>query len=346
MTDTKKVHDAGINKDKAKKKAFVIMPFSPTPSCNDWTTVFEELIAPAITGSGLGYECDRSSIMGGPFIKDILSNLYAADVVVADLTDRNPNVFYELGVRHTLRNRTILITQHLDHIPSDLAGYGAIEYTPAIKGLTAFKKDMKRLLKQLQNDPDRADSPVGDYLKNRTYLLFDYERHDILRRLSALHAELHDNATTIIRNKHHILDPAWPILGVFTRATEDILTNQYVDIGLEVNYILKQTLLSFQKLDYLSKLLTAPHDELRKQNSGIYQHFADAALDGIFRVRGPVTKLIQDISNNQYLIERKDPIFRSIFWESSQEEIEKWVQELNEQEDRKRAEKTSTEQSA
>ena len=148
MTDTKRARPAGANKERVKKKAFVIMPFSPTPSCGDWTVVFEELIAPAITGSGLGYDCERSSILGGPFIKDILTNLFAADVVVADLTDRNPNVFYELGVRHTLRNRTILITQCLAHIPSDLAGYGAIEYNPEIQGSTTFKKDMKRLLRE------------------------------------------------------------------------------------------------------------------------------------------------------------------------------------------------------
>lgn len=322
-----------------KKRAFVIMPFSPTKSCADWDSVYQNLILPAVNGSGFGYECDRSEIKGGAFIKDILLNLYQADVVVADLTDWNPNVFYELGVRHTLRNRTILISQDTHNIPSDLKAYGVIGYKPDIGGLARFKKELRKRLKVIETEPERGDNPVSDYIKNRTYILFDYERHDVLRRLSALHAELHDNATTIIRNKQHYDDMRHPIMGVFTRATEDILTSQYIDIGIEANFALKQTLLSMQKLDYLAKLLTAPSEELRSSHKALYEFFADAALAGLFRVRGTVNKLVQDLSNNDYVLEHRQPIFRSIFWESSSSEIEEWAKKLSDQEAKQRAER-------
>ncbi|NPA39327.1 MAG: hypothetical protein GXO57_02645 [Thermodesulfobacteria bacterium] len=97
------------------------MPFSPTKSCSDWNKVYQ-FIKDAVEGVRLGYQCERSEIRGGLIIKDILDNLYKADLVIADLTDQNPNVFYELGVRHTLSNKTILIAQDISYIPSDLHG--------------------------------------------------------------------------------------------------------------------------------------------------------------------------------------------------------------------------------
>ncbi len=185
------------------------MPFSATKSCNDWDSVFYSLIQPAVNSSGYVYFRERSEIKGRAFINDILTNLYLADVVIADLTDWNPNVFYELEVRHTLKNRTILITQNIKDIPSDLKAYGVIEYKPDLPGLTKFKILLKKHLKVIELEPNHNDNPVSDYIKGRAYLLFDYERHDILRRLCALHTELHDNATTIIRNKLHLLYPTY-----------------------------------------------------------------------------------------------------------------------------------------
>jgi hypothetical protein len=81
---------------------FVIMPFSKTASCtaNEWTAVFETLIRPAVEGDPtLGYECRRSTATRGNMVRGIVEDLHGAHVVVADLTDRHANVFYELGVR-------------------------------------------------------------------------------------------------------------------------------------------------------------------------------------------------------------------------------------------------------
>jgi len=91
----------------AKRRCFVIMPFSTSDTCTEaeWTSIYEHLIKPAVCGSHLGYSCNRSDISTGSVIKGILTDLDTADLVVADLTDSNRNVFYELGVRQTLRRR-------------------------------------------------------------------------------------------------------------------------------------------------------------------------------------------------------------------------------------------------
>ena len=108
-----------------RRSCFVIMPFSNTRSCrqDEWTTIFQELIRPAVEESGLGFTCRRSDTVTGNVIRDILMDLHAANVVIADLTDQRANVMYELGVRHALATRTIMIAQRSKDIPSDLKSY-------------------------------------------------------------------------------------------------------------------------------------------------------------------------------------------------------------------------------
>ena len=87
------------------RTCFVIMPFSTTESCSEdeWTLLFEALFKPAIEGAGLDYECRRSVATRGNIVASILQELKESYVVLADLTDHNANVFYELGVRHSLK---------------------------------------------------------------------------------------------------------------------------------------------------------------------------------------------------------------------------------------------------
>jgi len=70
----------------------------------------------------------------GSIITQIFDSLNSAEVVIADLTDRNANVFYELGVRHTLRDATILIAQRLEDVPFDLRQQAIIVYDWKISG--------------------------------------------------------------------------------------------------------------------------------------------------------------------------------------------------------------------
>ena len=62
-------------------------------------------------------------------LKDIIQAIYEADIVIADLTGLNANVFYELGVAHTLNKKVIIITQDISSLPFDLKSYRAKEYS-------------------------------------------------------------------------------------------------------------------------------------------------------------------------------------------------------------------------
>lgn len=149
------------------RTCFVIMPFSQTSSCSEeeWTDIFDNVFKPAVEGAGLDYECRRSSATRGNLIKDIILDLNDSHVVIADLTDRNANVFYELGVRHALRNRTILLAQKRGDIPFDLKVYALHVYSWKTKrGKDALAVKLKELLNEIDTNPDRADNPVSDFL--------------------------------------------------------------------------------------------------------------------------------------------------------------------------------------
>jgi response regulator RpfG family c-di-GMP phosphodiesterase len=150
------------------KKCFVIMPFSSTKSCSkqEWNEIYSKLIKPAVENAERGYLCERSSALMGSIIEEVLDSLNRADIVIADMTDRNPNVLYELGVRHALRNSTILIAQSLTDIPFDLQPYAAQEYQWKLADdKKAFKKRIRELIELIENEPDKAISPVRKYLK-------------------------------------------------------------------------------------------------------------------------------------------------------------------------------------
>ena len=158
------------------RTCFIIMPFSATASCteDEWTWIFENVFKPSIEGADLGYECRRSVATQGNIVASILKELDTAYLVLADLTDRNTNVFYELGVRHSLRDRTILVAQKSDDIPFDLQAYAYHVYDWKTKeGRHALANRLKQLLADVDTNPEWSDNPVSNFLR-RTFKPTEY----------------------------------------------------------------------------------------------------------------------------------------------------------------------------
>ena len=147
---------------------FVISPIGEKGSkdYDKFKKVLDLIIKPAIKYSGYELKVLRADEIRKPgsWINDILNNLFSSFIVIADLTDQNPNVFYELGVRHSLSPRTILIAQSIDEIPSDLRSYRTIIYEMSLEGPHQFKKDLSLCLEEIFQDPNRPDNPVLDNL--------------------------------------------------------------------------------------------------------------------------------------------------------------------------------------
>jgi len=89
--------------------------------------IMNNIIAPI--AKELDYRVDRADKLYGTYIMDdIIHMLKNADIVIADLTDLNPNVFYELGLREATKGKCINIICDTDEIPFDIGYTRAIKY--------------------------------------------------------------------------------------------------------------------------------------------------------------------------------------------------------------------------
>jgi tetratricopeptide (TPR) repeat protein len=104
------------------------MPFG-TKGGIDFNRVYDDLIRPALNSARFAVFRADEEMRAGNIRTDMFQELLLADLVVADLSIDNPNVWYELGVRHALRKRgTIQITCRRDHTPFDVLTERSIRY--------------------------------------------------------------------------------------------------------------------------------------------------------------------------------------------------------------------------
>lgn len=129
---------------------FVIMPFGPT-----YDEVYREVLTECLEESG--FAVTRSDELYGskPIMEDILERIDSAEVIIADLTQKNPNVFYELGITHTRKenNNVIMITQSLDDVPFDLRPFRVIIYEPTISGAKILRSQLSKTLLEYRLNP-------------------------------------------------------------------------------------------------------------------------------------------------------------------------------------------------
>src|SRR5262245_54328052 len=116
------------------RRAFIIMPFGRKRASDgtevDFDAVYAKLLAPAVHLAGLYPHRADVERRGGSIHLDMFQDLLLAELVVADLTLDNPNVWYEIGVRHALRAGGSVLTFALrDRLPFDIAWQRMQRYT-------------------------------------------------------------------------------------------------------------------------------------------------------------------------------------------------------------------------
>jgi hypothetical protein len=97
------------------KGCFVVMPISDVPgyAVGHFSRVYEFLIAPACERAGYNpFRADQVN-KTNYIVIDILQRLVSADMVLCDISGRNPNVLYELGIRQAFNKPSVLIKDEL-----------------------------------------------------------------------------------------------------------------------------------------------------------------------------------------------------------------------------------------
>lgn len=103
---------------------FVIMPFGI-----GFDDLYEKVYVPAIQSQGLSPLRADEIYDNQPIIRDITQSIHHAKVILADVTGRNPNVNYELGIAHALKKEVILLTAEKNDVPSDYHHWRYLQYS-------------------------------------------------------------------------------------------------------------------------------------------------------------------------------------------------------------------------
>jgi Tetratricopeptide Repeats-Sensor len=110
--------------------AFIVRPFKAVDGI-DFDAVERELIEPVLRDAQIKGRTTQEIARAGNIRTDMFERLLLADLVIADISIHNANVYYELGIRHALRPRTtILIRARKDEVPFDLKTDRYLEYSP------------------------------------------------------------------------------------------------------------------------------------------------------------------------------------------------------------------------
>lgn len=125
---------------------FVLMPFT-----EPFTRLYLECIKPTLETLNLRVMRADDLFAPTPIFEDIWEYINKARFIVADVTGRNPNVFYELGIAHTVGKDAIMLTQNKDDIPFDVGHIRYFEYTDNSEGWKKLQRKLKSAAEAILN---------------------------------------------------------------------------------------------------------------------------------------------------------------------------------------------------
>jgi len=122
-------------------EVFVLMPFT-----YDIQPVYEDHIKGVATRLGLTVARADDFFTADSIVSDIWNAINACRIIIADCTGRNPNVFYEIGIAHTLGKSVILIAQSTEDIPFDIKHLRTIVYDFKPRGMQKLEAALESTL--------------------------------------------------------------------------------------------------------------------------------------------------------------------------------------------------------
>ena len=177
------------------KRCFVIMPFSSTTEKHTedhWDRHFNLFLKPLIESCNI--EAFRSTPLRQDIVRQIVNDLVFSNIVVADLTDNNPNVYWELGVRQSFKHCTITIAEDGFKIPFNIGTKSILFYNNEEKDKkTYFEETFKKAIMDCLSHPDSPDSVVLETITGRGSIYAIIHREELIRRVQALISENNSN---------------------------------------------------------------------------------------------------------------------------------------------------------
>lgn len=161
MTKPEKLQD---DVTKGERLCFVISPIGnpDTDVRRRSDQILKHVIAPAV--GKCGYKTLRADQISEPGIitSQVIQHIVEDSLVVADLTGRNPNVFYELAVRHAIQKPLVQIIRKGEAIPFDVAGTRTVHVDHQdLDSVEDAKHEIIKQVMSVQKDAKLVDTPIS-----------------------------------------------------------------------------------------------------------------------------------------------------------------------------------------
>lgn len=148
----------------SEKRCFVISPIGEPDSESRKRSdqVLKHIIAPAV--EKCGYNAVRADQISEPgmITSQVIQHVVDDELVVADLTERNPNVFYELAIRHAIRKPLVQIIKRGEQIPFDVAGTRTIHVDHHdLDSVEEAKVAIESQINSLEKDSSTLETPIS-----------------------------------------------------------------------------------------------------------------------------------------------------------------------------------------
>jgi hypothetical protein len=131
-----------------KHDVFVLMPFS-----KELQPIYDDHIKKVVDSLKLTVARADDFFTSDSVMNDVWEAICNAQILIADCTGRNPNVFYEIGLAHVLGKSVIFITQSSDDVPFDVRHIRFIEYKYTPRGMAEFEAS---LIKTIANTIEKT----------------------------------------------------------------------------------------------------------------------------------------------------------------------------------------------
>ena len=142
----------------AMQSVFVLMPFD-----EDFQLVYDHFLRPRL--EEVGFKVSRADDIQSQqnILRDIIKGIAESNLIVADLTNANPNVFYELGIAHAFGKPVLLVTQSIEDVPFDLKSYRLVEYSTHFVKIETAIESLRHYGKEFLEGKVPFGNPVSDF---------------------------------------------------------------------------------------------------------------------------------------------------------------------------------------
>lgn len=129
-------------------RVFVLMPF-----LDELKPVYDDHISRVTERLALSTARADDFFTADSIVRDIWNAIFSADLLIADCTGRNPNVFYEIGIAHAIGKPVILMSQNIEDIPFDLKHLRTIVYDFTPRGMKQFEAELGSTIESVLEQP-------------------------------------------------------------------------------------------------------------------------------------------------------------------------------------------------